>query len=496
MMIQRLRRGFENLPIRSKLVVITATVTLASVIVGFTLAIVDRLEVFREREVSHITHAARLTADFSVAPVAFDDPEGAAERLGYLATIPGVLGVQIRDPTGALFAQWWRDGHNRDPSRSIEPAAFSLLRPVYAVTQPITLRGRLIGNLSVLAGTHRVWQDVRAYLEAMAVVVAIVLAVSLGLGYWLQGSISGPIMDLAAVTRRISRHQDYSRRVRRDAADEIGDLYRAFNRMLERIEDQDAERERIHAALRAANDELEQRVEVRTGELQRLNQTLGQEVTERIQAEKRMARALAEKEVLLREIHHRVKNNLQVIYGLLSLQSRDLRDPRAAGLLEDSRQRVKTMAIVHETLYESQDLSGVSAPVFVQSLTENVLSVFRRGRKGVEMRTRVEPMALSLDQAVPAGLIINELVTNAVKYAFPGDRAGIIRVELQRDGADQLQLCVCDDGVGLPDALDIGATQTLGLKLVVALAAQLQGSLEVQRGSGTGFFLRFPWETG
>jgi len=495
-MIQRLRRGFEGLPIRSKLVVITATVTLASVIVGFALAVVDRLEVFREREVSHITHAARITADFSVAPVSFEDPEGAAERLGYLATIPGVLGAQIRDQHGALFAQWWRDGRNGDRTRSIEPAAFSLLRPTYVVTQPIALHGHPIGSLSLLAGTGRVWQDVRSYLQTMGVVVAIVLAVSLGLAYWLQGSISGPIMDLAAVTRRISGQQDYSRRVRRDAADEIGDLYRAFNRMLERIEQQEAERERIHAALRASYDELEQRVEVRTRELQRLNRTLGQEVTERIQAEKRMAQALAEKEVLLREIHHRVKNNLQVIYGLLSLQSRDLHDQRATGLLEDSRQRVKTMAIVHETLYESRDLSEVSAPAFVQSLTENVLSVFRRGHPGVEIRTRIEAIQLSLDQAVPTGLIINELVTNAVKYAFPGDRRGVIRVELSLIPVDRLQLCVCDDGIGLPDGLDMGATETLGLKLVVALAAQLQGSLEVQRGSGTGFFLRFPRESG
>ncbi len=493
-MIQKLSRRFENLPIRSKLVVITASVTLVSVIAGFALSLVDRLHVFREREVSHVTHAARITADFSVAPVSFEDPEGATQRLAYLSSVPGVLGVQIRDQSGRLFAQWWRDGRGVGTARLIQPTAFSLSQSTYVVSEPISLRGQPIGTLYVLASTDWVWREVHEYLATMGAMIAIVLSVSLGLAYWLQRSISGPIVDLAAVTRRISLQRDYSCRVRRDATDEIGDLYRAFNLMLQRIEEQDAERGRIHDALRGAYDDLEQRVDERTHQLERLNRVLGQQVSERIEAERRMGEALAEKEVLLREIHHRVKNNLQVIYGLLSLQSRDLQDERALALLEDSRQRVKTMAIVHETLYQSPDLSGASAPVFVQSLTENILSVFRPAHTALQIRTQVDPIELSLDQAVPTGLIINELVTNAVKYAFPGDRAGVIRVELRALGTDRLELCVCDDGVGLPGGLDIRATESLGLKLVVALAAQLQGSLEMERTDGTRCYIRFPWE--
>jgi two-component sensor histidine kinase/HAMP domain-containing protein len=496
-MIRRLKRAFDSLPIRRKLMAITAVTTLVSVMAGFSLVIYDRVNDLTEQEVSRVSLIARIAADFSVAPVSFMDREGALERLGYLETTPAVLRAQIIGADGEPFVHWHRPGvkAERNPL-PLSPKPFSLGEERYTVSQPILRAGRTIGMLHLQASSAGVWDQVRHYVALLALVLGAVLMVSLGLAAWLQRSISAPIIALAAVTRNISKREDYSRRVRRDADDEIGDLYRGFNTMLSRIQEQQAERERIHARLAVAYDELEQRVEDRTRELRALNRTLASEVAERIEAERRISRALQEKEVLLREIHHRVKNNLQVVYSLLSLQSRDCDDARIMGLLADSRQRVKTMALVHETLYDSPELGRVSAPAFVRKIADNMVSVFQPAETGVDILVDVAPLELSLDQAVPAGLIINELVTNSIKYAYPQGRSGSVRVEVHEPENGWLELCVRDEGVGLPEGLDVRSTATLGLRLVVALAAQLQGHLDVHSGPGARFTVRFPKETG
>ncbi|MGD8308454.1 MAG: histidine kinase dimerization/phosphoacceptor domain -containing protein, partial [Chromatiales bacterium] len=491
-MNRRLKGAFDSLPIRRKLVVITAVTTLVSVIAGFSLVIYDRVKDFAEQEVSRVSLIARIAADFSVAPVSFVDREGALERMGYLETTPEVMRAQIVDANGELFVSWHRPGLAATEESRLTPRPFSLAGGTYTVSESIVRAGRPIGTLRLQASTAEVWSQVRRYLALLALVLGTVLMVSLALAAWLQQSISGPIIALAAVTRNISKREDYSRRVRRDADDEIGDLYRGFNNMLARIQEQQAERERIHARLAAAYDELEQRVEERTRELREVNRALETEVSERIQAEQRISRTLGEKEVLLREIHHRVKNNLQVVYSLLSLQSRDCEDSRIMDLLEDSRQRVKTMAIVHETLYDSPELGRVSAQAFVSNIADNMLSVFHPERAGIRIEVDVDPIDLNLDQAVPAGLIINELVTNSIKYAYPDERAGAIRIELHLRESDRLELCVCDDGVGVPDEVDIDGTRTLGLRLVTALAAQLRGRLDLGDGPGAQFRVRFP----
>ncbi len=196
-----------------------------------------------------------------------------------------------------------------------------------------------------------------------------------------------------------------------------------------------------------------------------------------------------EREVLLREVHHRVKNNLQLISSIFNLQAR-LLDDGARKVLDEGQTRVRSIALVHEKLCESKTMSDVDLGQY----TRDLVSVLRRAIDApgqVEVAIDIASLPISVDQAIPCGLIINELVTNSLKHAFPGGRTGSVVVEATPSEEAYVRLCVRDDGVGLPEEVDPLHPQTLGLDLVVTLARQLGAELAVERSSGTSFALNF-----
>ncbi|MEX0270001.1 PAS domain S-box protein [Leptolyngbyaceae cyanobacterium UHCC 1019] len=216
------------------------------------------------------------------------------------------------------------------------------------------------------------------------------------------------------------------------------------------------------------------------------------EIAERQQAEAHLRSALTEKEVLLKEIHHRVKNNLQIVSGLLQLQAQSLQDSPAVHALRESQNRVESMSLIHKKLYIAADLEQIDAADYIQSLATSLLTTYKVSPGAIALQVDVEPVILSLDQGIPCGLIINELVSNALKYAFPTHQAGEIRIQL-RQIEHELELIIQDNGVGLPDQLDLNNIQSLGLSLVYALSTeQLEGNLAVDRSPGTTFRLKFP----
>ncbi len=207
------------------------------------------------------------------------------------------------------------------------------------------------------------------------------------------------------------------------------------------------------------------------------------------QSEERLRVALSEKEVLLKEVHHRVKNNMQVVSSLLNLQARKITDPTALEAFADCQRRIRAMAMIHETLYRTEDLSCVSCREYLSRL---VTELSRIGGGRVAVALDLAEISLHIDQAVPLGLIVNELVTNAMVHAFPDQQPGEIRVAVRRIGADDLELVVSDDGVGLPEEGDIENVAAMGLHLVARLAEdQLGGTFEPSRDSGTRFAIRF-----
>jgi two-component sensor histidine kinase len=202
--------------------------------------------------------------------------------------------------------------------------------------------------------------------------------------------------------------------------------------------------------------------------------------------------ALREREVLFQEVHHRVKNNLQVISSLLNMQLRSLGEGASRDALMGCQTRVQAMALIHEKLYQSKDHARVPFSEYARNLARNVFAATGVSPQGVSLELVVEDVALAVDKAIPCGLILNELITNALKHAFPGERAGTIRVELRQVEGGGLRLAVSDDGVGLPAGLDIQAHPSLGLQLVRMLAQQLDAGLELVRTAGTSFLLTVP----
>ena len=216
------------------------------------------------------------------------------------------------------------------------------------------------------------------------------------------------------------------------------------------------------------------------------------DVTERVAAQEKIMSSLREKEVLLKEIHHRVKNNLQVIASLLGLQARSAADERMRRMLLESQDRVHTMALLHENLYRSQNFSEIDLPAYIRELVSHLFHSYgvEEGCIGLEMK--LDPLSINPDAAVACGLILNELVSNALKYAFPSGRKGVVRVELKVVPTNQVKLVVADDGVGLARKTDIDTATTLGLRLVRTLAEQLSGKVQLRSDPGTQAELTFP----
>lgn len=221
------------------------------------------------------------------------------------------------------------------------------------------------------------------------------------------------------------------------------------------------------------------------------------DITERKRAQQRIEKALEEKTVLLNELHHRVKNNLQMISSLLNLQADNIDDPRLREVLEECQNRVKAMGLTHQLLYEHKDFSRVDMGEYLGRLAQLLLSAYRvRGRRiSLELVLPPDRHYIGLDKAIPCGLAVNELITNSFKHAFPGERHGVIAVSLAAAAEGEVLLTVGDDGVGLPPNFDLTAAKSLGLRLLPLLAEQLHGTLTVGNGPGSLFSLRFPTDS-
>lgn len=212
------------------------------------------------------------------------------------------------------------------------------------------------------------------------------------------------------------------------------------------------------------------------------------------QEHSRLSASLAEKEVLLKEVHHRVKNNLQVIASLLRLQAKALGDETLAAALRSSQTRVESMALIHEQLYATEDLREVDLAKHAAMLVNNLLYSYGLEDGRVAAKLEISPLPLGVDRAIPAGLILNELISNSLKHAFPGGRRGTIWIEGCRSGRT-IHCIIRDDGVGLPPGFDLQHLKSLGLEIVNILLRQLKGELRIQSENGTEFHISFPAST-
>lgn len=265
------------------------------------------------------------------------------------------------------------------------------------------------------------------------------------------------------------------------------------------------------AALHRTNAHLEHLVRVRTAELTQTNAALQTEIQAhkqveheqtqlllreqslRRQLEAQLHAALQEKEVLLREVHHRVKNNLQVIASLLDMQADSIDDHSIRALFEDSQQRIQSIALIHESLCLSGDVRArVNTAEYLPQLSQRLFEAYRSPRDHLTLKVRADPVWLAVQAAVTCGLLITELVTNSFKHAFPNGLMGEIHITLRQDPAGTCTLIVGDTGVGLPQRADARARESLGWQLVRLLTQQLRGTIALEGYRGTTVTITFP----
>ena len=217
----------------------------------------------------------------------------------------------------------------------------------------------------------------------------------------------------------------------------------------------------------------------------------GEDITERQQTEEQLKHSLHEKTVMLKEIHHRVKNNMQVVYSILSLQARRISEPSYRTMFEESKNRVMSMAMIHENLYQAKDLAHIDFNSYLQGLVNRIVETYKCPQ--VKIVVAKDSIPLDINVGIPCGLIVNELVSNCLKYAFPEGRTGTITVAIRHDSEGNNVLSVADDGIGFPAELDFNSTsQSFGLSIVKGLSKQIDGQIELSREAGTKFSITFP----
>ncbi len=250
--------------------------------------------------------------------------------------------------------------------------------------------------------------------------------------------------------------------------------------------------------IRERAKQLEKRVEERTNELRAANEELQQEINVRKKTEaalkereRQIKASLKEKEVLLKEIHHRVKNNMQIISSLLRLQSRQIEDEEIVDMFTQSQNRIKSMALIHEELYQSKDLANIDFSDYIKRLTNHLFSAYRVGKDPIDFKVDVKDVYLDINKAIPCGLIISEIASNSLKHAFPDGKGGEIIVWMRSNKNGKYKLTMKDTGTGFPEGLDMHNTETLGMQLILDLVQQIEGTVELKKEKGTEFNIVF-----
>jgi PAS domain S-box-containing protein len=244
-------------------------------------------------------------------------------------------------------------------------------------------------------------------------------------------------------------------------------------------------------ALKNAYDQMENRVKERTAELLITNEALQKEIIEHKIDEEKIIASLKEKEVLLKEIHHRVKNNMQIISSMLGLQSSYVKDTQYNSLLKDSQNRIKSMALIHEKLYQSDNMANVNFFEYLKTLSINLYQSYGIDMERIKLEIDVEKLNLNIDTAIPLGLITNEIVSNSFKHGYPNGRSGKIYINIKNIQNNEYEMIIKDDGIGIPDGVNLNNVKTLGLSLIHALVEQIDGKIEIFSKNGLEYKIRF-----
>jgi two-component sensor histidine kinase len=428
-----------------------------------------------ERELGEVAQIVGLN---SSRPLSRQDHVMAREMMTPLLSDSRVVSAALLDSQGRIFVALNRS----EVPGAIDPVDFSEegARRVgnrTVITRSIGQGRRNLG--AVVLETKpalTLKENVRSWIFDLSL-AAIVVAIAIVLSLLFEPKISEPVQRLTREADLIVGGAGESARGRSKHRDEIGRLLVGFNDLKGIIDEKDR-------LLAEANHRLDERVVKRTRELQT-------EAVRWQQAEAQLRTSLDQKEMLLKEIHHRIKNNLQIVSSLLNLEARQADSEPARASLQSSENRVQSLALMHEMFCHSEDLAEIELGPFLQRMSSYLVSACASESATIHTQISAASVSLGIEKAVPFGLIIHELVANAIRHAFPHQPGPEVRIGV-RNSNGTVELEVADNGVGIPETVEWREPTTLGLQLVQGLSQQLGGSLDLVRNGGTTWVLRFP----
>jgi two-component sensor histidine kinase len=429
--------AYADLSIRRKLmVVILSTSGIVLLLTGVAFVSYEWIT-FRRGLVQNVNTLATVIADNSTAALAFRSPADARDVLNALKAEKIVSAAVLYDHDDQVFA-FYPD--NLTPSlfpESPKKHGYEFTGQNLVLYQPVIEGKQRYGTLFIRASLEVIYESVKNYAEIVLMIFLASFFAAFILSTLLTQSISNPVLSLANAARVVSEKHDYSVRVQKAGNDELGMLTQTFNEMLARIQESDAG----------------------------------------------LRKALHEKDILIQEVHHRVKNNLQVILSLFDMQARHVKNEDALEVFQDCKARIRSMSLVHEMLYGSSDLSKIDFKNYVEKLTNDLATSYMPMDRELKTDIDLSHLELDISKAVPLGLLANEVLTNSIKHAFRDQPKP--EVFIRQVPGEKLKILIGDNGKGLPPDIDISSAKTFGLRIIRLLAEQLNANLSVESDQGT-----------
>jgi len=422
-----------------------------------------------------------IAASTAVSSVLFNDPQSLKEDIAPIANSNDIAYIIIvNNQNKILYSHKYPKGI-LDSSFVTPKIAHIHSYPVIKVVDKIILNKNVIGQVFMGFSTNIIRNNMTQLKNEILVIIVFIFFTGILASLLIGIFFTKPINSIMQATSEVAKG-NFDARAKIYSKDEVGLFAIRFNDMIFK--------------LKTFYSELDAMVKERTLQLQETNELLQNEIIERANAETQIKASLEEKNVMLKEIHHRVKNNMQVISSLFYLQSRKVKDKEVAQLFTESQNRILSMSLVHENIYQNNDLGKVEFHQYIIKLLNNVKSSFKDESAGIAISTDIDNLKFSVDTAIPLGMIINELITNTFKHAFNPqygseeitDKRLLIRLKEK----ETIKLEVIDNGYGIPEDVASKKTGTLGLELIKGLTRQIDGKLKIINDHGTKFIVELP----
>gem|GEM_PF-1066372 len=514
---------FSKLSIKKKLLLLISLINICSLLAMTTIYIAYSGEVLRREAVQWLGATAQIIGHNCTASLLFDDASDAQQVIDSVKFCRSIVAAGIFDDDGLPLAVYTKSGRidtSFFDSRYSNTHFFTSNGLFYYHT--VMLNGEKIGTVAILDSLSLLKTMQRQKMTVAVAVLIVIIIVGVIAAISFEHIITDSILTLARMAQKVKHDKDYSLRGKINRMDEIGHLTEAFNDMLGWIENQNDQlrkaqykaentarnlaraneslsqeiRQRIFAEtqLKDYQKHLENMVQEQTAELQDINRKLVNEIAENKATAKMIKASLKEKTLLLGEVHHRVKNNLQIIYSLMSLAIHHSKSEPANIELSAARSKIFAIALIHEQLCQSNQFGRLNMRQHIQILFDSIAVLYSDKRQQkIELQLDCININLSIDQAVPLTLILNELISNVFKHAYPENETGIchISISVSNDG-QRMNFRLSDDGRGIPKSMDIDKIQSLGFRLIRNLAlTQLKGDLKINSSQGTKIYLTF-----